>query len=429
MAITITGISNVEPLHVTPPAPKRPLPPQAPQTPPNLKLVSEAPEVPATPATPEPPIITPEPAPAPATIASNTPAPPKIIPPAPEHFVKNLRTLCSDLVQYSITVHCPTWSVAPPTGTELMALQAGEGDPNAVDETGREVQVKKVKGKHSSGTLQYDVHPIMAKLAANKLEVGKLMSRYTLQDADDRFRLVSVFCKEEFEGAMYLLEEERRLLALQLDAAFESGELQEVIRREHPDYADWIISRMPRPPYFDRLGITVRRRAMPSFEADFDMMKISEAGRNVVSTRIREQATKYAEEQAKALVAGLVDPIADLADRINGKKLNLNFDESLPEGPKNRKYMAGIENGKKTDNLIELLSSSVDRLVNFKHLLPTNVFDQIRAAQESIARCGGDSRTLRDNSLIQNAIKKSFSDLADSLHESTGGRERRHMMT
>lgn len=352
------------------------------------KTVQVKPKPPAT-----PPAATPEPT------MSKTPITVKLKT-TPE-FVKERKAFLSDLLLLNVVVCEPTW--------RLQMLEAEVAAKDAAGETAE------VKGKVTTPCFKLDWHEAFDQLRDSNNRINRIVSKYSIIDADDSFRLISLGQKEEFLQEISDEYDRRMAVAKMLDSRFD--DIKEAVKKEYPNHYYQIENRMPTPPFGPRLEMRFSLRPIAVLSPDqMDWSKLSTGTQNKLLDKMKKDAETMVTERIQSVVDGVMAPVLDLAIEINGQKPNPKFDPTKEAGPGNLKYMPGIDSGKKRGSFIEELLVVLERVKNFGQFMPASALAQVAKAVDTV-KLAGNASNLNTNSVLQNAIKLEINQLSTLIKE------------
>lgn len=326
-------------------------------------------------------------------------------------------SFAKDLMLVRVITHAPDWAVQSPRGkTEL--ILAGQT----------------VTGKHSSGTLQFDIEPedfkIFSMLKRNRAAVDYAIGAYTVVDAEDGYRLVSMYKRTELMAKLTELNQQREGYANWLNQNWESTILP-LIRHEHEKHWGYLQAKLKQygPPFNARLQIYFSLRPVGAMTPDDvtaeEWEQLSPQAREAVAAKMVEEGERLARERAAAIVRGAMDPVLDLALEVQGRKPNPKYDPTKPEGTNNRQFLPGIDSGTRRGGFIERLSQTFERIMNFRTFMTPEVIAQADAALKRVQGLGGDISLLNESAEMQKALTMEITRLGNLMQEARSQHARR----
>ena len=319
-------------------------------------------------------------------------------------------------------IRCPDWKMKV-KGAKIMTNAVEEGS------TEENPEAKAVKGKTTSPSFVYSVHPLFDKLAENERKIRSTISIYTIVDAEDGLRLISVHKEAEYLSKIAALRAERLTIAKSMDIMWFTDIVPAIQLHFGKDFPQ-MVGRLEEPPFGPKVDINVILRKSDLTNPDeINWENMDADSRKAAYDMTTGFIKKFALERATKIVEGVMQPILDLALKINGKEPNPKYDPALPEGPKNRKFMPPyLETGRTKDGTVEQLIDPIQRMLNFSQVLPPEILAQVKAAQAAVARTHGKGSNLNDDAEIQKAIKFEITKLSgmltDHIKEGPSRRER-----
>lgn len=280
-----------------------------------------------------------------------------------------------------------------------------------------------VQGKHTSPQFKLDVHPIFAEVAANTREIGVLLDSNTIVDPEDGFRLISAMNAEKFIANVARLNDRRVALAEEMDRRYE--EILNSIFDEHPEHVSQLRGRIPTPPFRDRMELVFSLRPLAGLgPEDLDFSALSFEAQQTLVQQMQSQARQMAEARVQSLLDGVVQPVIDLAQEINGEAPNPNFDETKPEGPSNRRFKGGINSGHKREGFLDTLTSTLERVMKFGQFMDPGILASVQRASEHVQKING-AASINSNVQVQQAIAAQMRAISDTIQASASDVRRR----
>jgi len=264
----------------------------------------------------------------------------------------------SNLWHARLIVRCPTWR-----------LQMKDAEVRAQNANGEK---EVVTGKTTRPCFKLDSHKIFTTLSGNDNRANRLLKRFTVTDVEDGLRLIPETAIAEFSSEADDVIREREQIATEMDAVY--PEIVESIREQFPEHFWQIKGRLPLPPFKDRLEVIVRLREITGAPTDrLISASMSPEKRQRIMDRLSDETEKMVHARVEAIVDGVMNQVADLAQEIDGTKPNPDYDPLAPIGPKNLQFLPGINSGHKKTGFLENLLDNLTRVMNFKQFLTPDI--------------------------------------------------------
>jgi hypothetical protein len=281
--------------------------------------------------------------------------------------------------------------------------------------------------------LRFDIDPpsfpVFSRIRENNGLIEKAVGAYTVVDAEDGFRLISMTRRAAFIGELTELNTQRQDLAKWLDNNW-STQVIPLIREEHPDHFDMIKDRLPLPPFGPRMEVTFRLRPVGAVGPDDiqpeEWEELSPQARDAAIAKMLSEGEQMARDRAEAIINGAMEPILEAALKLQGRMANPAFNPDKPEDSKNRRFLPGIDSGSKHSGFLDSLLIPLERIMNFKQFMSPEVIKQADAAMLAVKRAGGNITRINGDRHIQDAIRDGFARLGDAVtgHITSSRRER-----